>query len=59
MIFLCLGDSLTAGYPGYDPAEDGFSQGYGSYNSQYEFWLKKKCIEFIKCRSKARCIEQA
>ncbi len=48
MIFLCLGDSLTAGYPGYDPSLDGLTQGHGNYNSQYEFWLKKKCLEFMK-----------
>ncbi|MFX1274128.1 MAG: GDSL-type esterase/lipase family protein [Promethearchaeota archaeon] len=47
MIFLCLGDSLTAGYPGYNPSYDGISQGYGNNNSQYEFWLKQKCIEFM------------
>ena len=48
MRFLCLGDSLTAGYPGYDPSHDGISQGYGNYNSQYEYWLKRECLEFIK-----------
>ena len=52
MIFLCLGDSLTAGYPGYDPAPDGISKGYGNYNSQYEFWLKKLCIEYIKAKGR-------
>lgn len=48
MIFLCLGNSLTAGYPGYNPSIDGISQGYGNYNSQYEFWLKMKCLELMK-----------
>lgn len=48
MIFLCLGNSLTAGYPGYDPAPDGISHGYGTYNSQYEFWLKKLCLEHFE-----------
>ena len=48
MIFLCLGDSLTAGYPGYDPASDGISKGYGNYNSQYEFWLKDLCLEHLE-----------
>ncbi len=56
MIFLCLGDSLTAGYPGYDPAPDGISEGYGNYNSQYEFWLKKLCIEYIE--GKGRKIDE-
>ena len=48
MIFLCLGNSLTAGYPGYDPAPDGISNGYGNYNSQYEFWLKTLCLEHLE-----------
>jgi len=48
MIFLCLGNSLTAGYPGYTPSFDGITQGHGNYNSQYEFWLKKKCLESMK-----------
>ena len=48
MRFLCLGDSLTAGDPGYNPSNDGISHGYGSYNSQYEFWLKQKVIELIE-----------
>lgn len=52
MIFLCLGDSLTAGYPGYDPAPDGISKGYGNYNSQYEFWLKTLCIEYIEAKGR-------
>jgi lysophospholipase L1-like esterase len=47
MIFLCLGDSLTAGYPGYDPAPDGISQGYGNVKSQYEYWLKNLCLEHL------------
>ncbi|MFX1258956.1 MAG: GDSL-type esterase/lipase family protein, partial [Promethearchaeota archaeon] len=45
---MCLGNSLTAGYPGYDPAPDGISRGYGQYTSQYEYWLKKLCVEFIE-----------
>ena len=48
MIFLCLGNSLTAGYPGYDPAPDGISNGYGNPKSQYEFWLKKLCVEHLR-----------
>jgi lysophospholipase L1-like esterase len=48
MIFLCLGNSLTAGYPGYNPAPDGLSQGYGNFTSQYEYWLKKKCLEYLE-----------
>ncbi|MFX1393469.1 MAG: GDSL-type esterase/lipase family protein [Promethearchaeota archaeon] len=50
MIFLCLGNSLTAGYPGYDPVPDDISHGYGDYNSQYEFWLKKFCIEYLEAK---------
>jgi lysophospholipase L1-like esterase len=48
MIFLCLGNSLTAGYPGYDPAPDGISRGYGNYQSQYEYWLKNLCIDHLE-----------
>lgn len=48
MIFLCLGNSLTAGYPGYDPAPDGISKGYGNPKSQYEFWLKNLCLEYLE-----------
>ncbi|MFX0071105.1 MAG: hypothetical protein ACFFAO_08445, partial [Candidatus Hermodarchaeota archaeon] len=48
MIFLCLGNSLTAGYPGYDPAPDGISQGYGNKESQYEYWLKKFCLDHLE-----------
>ncbi len=48
MIFLCLGNSLTAGYPGYDAAPDGISQGYGNLKSQYEYWLKNKCLEHLE-----------
>ena len=48
MIFLCLGNSLTAGYPGYDPAPDGLSEGYGNFISQYEYWLKKSCLEYLE-----------
>ncbi len=48
MIFLCFGNSLTAGYPGYDPAPDGISLGYGNKKSQYEYWLKNLCIEYLE-----------
>lgn len=48
MRFLCLGDSLTAGYPGYSRSEDGILMGYGNYNSQYEFWLKECCIDYLE-----------
>lgn len=48
MIFLCLGNSLTAGYPGYDPDPDGISQGYGNLKSQYEYWLKDLCLEHLE-----------
>jgi lysophospholipase L1-like esterase len=48
MIFLCLGDSLTAGYPGYDPAHNGIALGYGNIQSQYEYWLKLLCLEHLE-----------
>jgi len=48
MIFSCLGDSLTAGYPGYSPTLDGITQGHGNFHSQYEYWLMKYCLEFIE-----------
>jgi lysophospholipase L1-like esterase len=48
MIFLYLGNSLTAGYPGYDPSPDGISKGYGNVKSQYEFWLKNLCVEYLE-----------
>ena len=48
MIFLCLGDSLTAGYPGYDPGPDGISRGYGNPKSQYEYWLKNLCLDHLE-----------
>lgn len=48
MIFLCLGDSLTAGYPGYDPASNGIAHGYGNIQSQYEYWLKLLCLEHLE-----------
>lgn len=48
MIFLCLGDSLTAGYPGYSPAVDGISKGYGNEKSQYEYWLNHYCVEYLE-----------
>lgn len=47
-IFLCLGDSLTAGFPGYDPSDDGISEGYGNKQSQYEYWLKSLCLEHFQ-----------
>ncbi len=48
MRFLCFGDSLTAGYPGYYPAFDGISRGNGNIQSQYEYWLKNYCLDHIK-----------
>lgn len=47
MIFLCFGDSLTAGWPGYYSSYDGVSQGNGNMLSQYEYWLKRYYIEYI------------
>jgi len=37
IIFLCLGDSLTAGSPGFS----GFPAYKGNPQSQYEYWLEK------------------
>ncbi len=48
MIFLCLGNSLTAGTPGHDPSPDGISPGYGNVESQYQFWLKIECLDFFE-----------
>ena len=49
MIFLCLGNSLTAGYPGHDPNPDGiYTESHGNIESQYEFWLKNLCFEHLK-----------
>jgi len=48
MHFSCLGDSLTAGYPGYSPTLDGITQGHGNFHSQYEYWLKKYSLEYIE-----------
>ncbi|MFO8018332.1 MAG: GDSL-type esterase/lipase family protein [Promethearchaeia archaeon] len=48
LIFLCLGNSLTAGYPGFSPSEDGISAGSGNVRSQYEFWLKKYCLDYLE-----------
>ena len=48
MIFLCFGDSLTSGYPGYSPSIDGISKGYGNPKSQYEYWLKIFCLELLQ-----------
>ncbi|MFX1238896.1 MAG: GDSL-type esterase/lipase family protein, partial [Promethearchaeota archaeon] len=39
---------LTAGFPGFSPAIDGISQGYGNERSQYEYWLKKNCLLYLK-----------
>ena len=36
---LCIGDSHTAGFPGFDPMIGGNSE------SSYQFWLKKGLIE--------------
>ncbi len=48
MIFLCFGNSLTAGWPGYYPHSDGVSRGNGNVQSQYEYWLKGYCIEYLE-----------
>jgi lysophospholipase L1-like esterase len=48
MIFLCFGDSLTAGWPGYYPDADGYSIGNGNIESQYEYWLKKFCVDYLE-----------
>lgn len=48
MIFLCLGNSLTSGYPGYSPSIDGISNGYGDEKSQYEYWLYNYCVAFLE-----------
>ena len=48
MIFLCFGNSLTAGWPGYYPHSDGVSRGNGNIQSQYEYWLKGYCVEYIE-----------
>jgi len=48
MIFLCFGNSLTAGWPGYYPPSDGISRGNGNFQSQYEYWLKRYCVEYIE-----------
>ncbi|MBD3196103.1 MAG: hypothetical protein GF317_13680 [Candidatus Lokiarchaeota archaeon] len=42
MKFFCVGNSLTAGYPGYSPSPDGISRGHGNYKSQYEFWIQEE-----------------
>ncbi len=47
MIFLCLGNSLTSGYPGYSPSIDGITKGYGNPQSQYEYWLKEFCLDYL------------
>ena len=36
---LCIGDSHTAGFPGYDPMMG------GNPESSYQFWLKKELLE--------------
>jgi len=48
MKFLCFGNSLTSGYPGYSPSIDGISNGYGDEKSQYEYWLYNYCLEFLQ-----------
>ncbi|MHA1147435.1 MAG: SGNH/GDSL hydrolase family protein [Promethearchaeota archaeon] len=48
MLFICFGDSLTAGYPGYSPHNDGISKGYGNITSNYEYWLRHYCLEYTK-----------
>lgn len=48
MIFLCFGNSLTAGWPGYYPHSDGVSRGNGNVQSQYEYWLKGYCVEYTE-----------
>ncbi|TXT61906.1 MAG: hypothetical protein BAJALOKI1v1_1080008 [Promethearchaeota archaeon] len=48
MIIVCLGDSLTSGFPGYSPGINGISDGYGNPQSQYEYWLKKFCLEYLE-----------
>ncbi len=48
LIFLCFGNSLTAGYPGYNPHIDGITRGNGNIQSQYEYWLKKYCLEYLE-----------
>ena len=52
MIFLCFGNSLTAGWPGYYPHSDGVSRGNGNIQSQYEYWLKGYCVEYIEKKKK-------
>jgi len=54
LIFLCFGDSLTAGYPGYNPHIDGVSRGNGNIQSQYEYWLKKYCIEYLEAKNASK-----
>jgi lysophospholipase L1-like esterase len=46
----CLGDSLTAGYPGYSPSIDGITSGQGNIKSQYQYWLKKHAKQFLKSK---------
>jgi lysophospholipase L1-like esterase len=46
----CLGNSLTAGYPGYSPSMDGISSGRGNIKSQYQYWLNNLTEEFLKSR---------
>jgi lysophospholipase L1-like esterase len=57
LIFLCFGNSLTAGYPGYNPHIDGITNGYGNLQSQYEYWLKKHCLELIEEKRKTQNIK--
>jgi len=59
MIICCFGNSLTAGYPGYNPPIDGVSRGYGNFHSQYEYWLKHYCIEYIEEKTGTHATELA
>lgn len=45
MIFLCFGDSLTSGFPGYDPQ---FTGSYPNVKSQYLYWLNELCQEYVQ-----------
>jgi lysophospholipase L1-like esterase len=48
MKVLCFGNSLTSGFPGYSPSIDGVSDGYGDPKSQYEYWLKNFCLDYLE-----------
>ncbi|MHA1890529.1 MAG: SGNH/GDSL hydrolase family protein [Promethearchaeota archaeon] len=53
MIFICIGDSLTAGSPGFS----GYGRWAGNIKSQYEYWVEKLIekdypeqeVEIINC----------